>query len=64
VNTWYEYRMVWAAHPWVLAYAIIVLLVLLLSILGTVAGGPFALLFIPGLAGLYVHHLIVMKKAA
>jgi hypothetical protein len=38
-------------------------LVLLLSIVGTVAGGPFALLFIPGLAGLYVHHLIVMRKA-
>jgi hypothetical protein len=63
VNTWYEYRTVWAAHPWVLAYAVIVVMVIALSIIGTFVGGPLAILFIPALAAIYVHHLIVMKKA-
>jgi hypothetical protein len=63
VNTWFEYRTVWAAHPWLLVYAMVVVLVLLLSIIGTaLGGGPLALLFIPALAGAYVHHLLVMKR--
>lgn len=63
MNTWFDYRTVWAAHPWLLVYAIIVVAVLVLSIIGTAAGGgPLVLLFIPGLAGLYVHHLMVMKR--
>lgn len=63
MNTWFEYRTVWAAHPWLLVYAMVVVLVLLLSIIGTaLGGGPLALLFIPALAGAYVHHLLVMKR--
>jgi hypothetical protein len=63
MNTWFDYRTVWAGHPWILAYAIIVVAVLLLSIVGTaVGGGPLAILFIPALAGAYAHHLMVMKR--
>jgi hypothetical protein len=63
VNTWFDYRRVWAAHPWVLAYAVVVLAVLLLSIVGTAAGAvPLMILFVPALAGVYVHHLLVMKR--
>jgi hypothetical protein len=63
VNTWFDYRTVWASHPWLLAYACVVVAALALSVLGTVlGGGPLALLFIPALAGAYVHHLLVMKR--
>jgi hypothetical protein len=62
VDTWFAYRSVWAAHPLLLVYAIVVVLVLALAILGTVSGGPLAILFIPGLAGVYVHHLMIMKR--
>jgi hypothetical protein len=63
VNTWFEYRTAWAASPWLLAYACVVVAALLLSVVGTVlGGGPLALLFIPALAGAYVHHLLVMKR--
>lgn len=63
VNTWFDYRTVWAGHPWVLAYAVVVVLVLVLSIVGTAAGAvPLMILFVPALAGVYVHHLMVMKR--
>ncbi|MGH8861144.1 MAG: hypothetical protein ACRDVG_07895 [Jatrophihabitantaceae bacterium] len=62
MNTWYDYRSVWSAHRWVLAYAIIVVSVLIVSIIATFVGATFALLFIPALAGVYVHHLIVQKR--
>lgn len=53
----------WAKHPWLMVYAVIVVLVLVLSIIGTVAGhSPLAILFIPALGGAYVHHLLVMKR--
>jgi hypothetical protein len=63
MNTWFDYRAVWAKHPWLMVYAVIVVLVLVLSIIGTVAGhSPLAILFIPALGGAYVHHLLVMKR--
>ncbi len=63
MNTWFDYRTAWAAHPWLLAYACVVVAALALSIVGTIlGGGPLALLFIPALAGAYVHHLLVMKR--
>lgn len=62
MGTWYDYRTAWAAHPWLLAYAVVVVAVLGLAVVGTFVGGPLALLFIPSLAGLYVHHLMVMKR--
>ncbi len=62
VHTWYDYRTVWARHPWVFAYAVIVAAVFLLAVAGTVIGGPLAILFIPSLAGAYVHHLLVMRR--
>ena len=63
MNTWYDYRAVWATHPWLLVYAIIVVAVLVLSLVGTVvAPGPLAILFVPALGGIYAHHLMVMKR--
>ena len=63
VNTWYDYQAVWANHRWVMAYAVIVVAVLLLAIVGTILQfGILALLFIPALAGAYAHHMMVMKR--
>jgi hypothetical protein len=63
METLFEYRLVWARHPWLLVYAIIVAAVLILSIVGTIMGtGILALLFIPALAGVYVHHMMVQKR--
>jgi hypothetical protein len=62
-NAWFNYRVVWGTHPWVLAYAVVIVLVFALSVFGTVVGkGPLMILFIPSLAGLYYHHLLVMKR--
>lgn len=62
METWFDYRRVWAAYPWLLVYAVIVVAVLALAIVGTVMGNLLAVLFIPALAGGYVHHLMVMKR--
>jgi hypothetical protein len=62
VETWFDYRTVWATHPWVLAYAVVVVAVFAVAVAGTFVGGPLAILFIPSLAGAYAHHLMVMKR--
>jgi hypothetical protein len=63
VNTWYDYRAVWSAHPWVLAIAVVAVALIAVAVVETIDRGPLAFLFIPGLAAIYVHHLIVMKKS-
>jgi autotransporter translocation and assembly factor TamB len=62
VNVWYDYRTVWSMHPWVLVYALIVVAIFVLAVVGTFIGGPLAILFIPSLAGAYAHHLLVQKR--
>jgi hypothetical protein len=62
VEFWFDYRRVWAGHPWVLVYAVLVVLVLVLAVIGTIVRNPLAILFIPALAGIYVHHMLVMKR--
>ena len=62
LTTWYDYRTVWARHPWLAVYAALVVAIFVLSIVGTIFSGPLAILFIPSLAGAYVHHLMVMKR--
>ena len=63
MDLWFDYRRVWARHPALLAYFVVVAAVLVLAIYGTVARvGILALLFIPALAGGYAHHLMVMKR--
>lgn len=52
----------WAAHPWILGYAVIVLAVLVLAVVGTFQRNALAILFIPSLAGMYVHHMLVQKR--
>ena len=64
VQTWWDYRAVWAAYPWLLAYATTVVAVFLVAVVGTFVGGPLAILFIPSLAGAYLHHLMAMKRLA
>ena len=63
MNVWFDYRSVWARHPLLMAYFIIVVAVLALAIYGTVTRtGLLAILFVPALAGGYAHHLMVMKR--
>ena len=63
MDLWYDYRRVWARHPWLMAYFAIVVVVLALAVYGTIARvGILALLFIPALAGGYAHHLMAMKR--
>ena len=63
VNLWFDYRKVWAAHPLLLAYFVIVVVVLALAIYGTATRtGVLAILFIPALAAGYYHHMMVMKR--
>jgi hypothetical protein len=62
VDVWFDYRRVWAGHPWLAVYAVIVVLVLILAIVGTAMRNPLAILFIPALAGGYIHHMMVMKR--
>lgn len=62
MDTWYDYRTVWAGQPWLAVYFVIVVLVFLLAVVGTLVGGLYAILFVPSLAGAYVHHLMVMKR--
>jgi hypothetical protein len=63
VELWWDYRRVWARHPLLLIYFVIVIAALVLAIYGTVTRtGALALLFIPSLAGGYAHHLMVMKR--
>ena len=62
VSTWYDYRTAWAAQPWLLVYALIVVTVFAVAVVGTFVGGPLAILFIPSLGGAYVHHLLVTRR--
>jgi hypothetical protein len=62
VDTWWDYRRVWAAHPWIAVYAGIVVAVFALAVYGTVVRDPLAILFIPALGGAYAHHLLVTKR--
>jgi hypothetical protein len=60
---WAEYRAVWRSRPWVLLVAILAVVVLVVSVAETFTAGPLAFLFIPGLALLYLHHLLVKRAA-
>jgi uncharacterized membrane protein AbrB (regulator of aidB expression) len=62
VDLWFDYRRVWATHPLLLAYAALVIVVFAMAIVGTVMRNPLAILFVPALAGAYVHHMLVMKR--
>jgi hypothetical protein len=61
---WAAYRAAWRRRPWVLLIGILAVAVLVVSIVATVAGGPLAFLFIPGLALLYGQHLLVKGDAS
>jgi hypothetical protein len=61
VDTWYQYRLAWTAHRWVVLVAFVGVLLIVGSIVGMVVGGPLIVLFIPGLAILYIHHLVAQK---
>jgi hypothetical protein len=62
VNTWYDYRAAWSAHPWVLGLALAAAVMMAAGVVGTIVGSALALFFIPGLAGIFIHHLIVVRK--
>lgn len=58
-----DYIAVWQRRPWVLLIGIAAVACLVVSIFQTVMVGPLAILFIPGLALLYLQHLIVKRSA-
>lgn len=62
-STWTTYRSAWRRRPWLLLLAIIAVVLIVLSLVATVAHGPLALLFIPGLAVAYLHHELVRRSA-
>lgn len=57
-----DYMAVWQRRPWVLLIGIAAVACLVVSIFQTVMVGPLAILFIPGLALLYLQHLIVKRS--
>lgn len=61
MTTWYQYRDVWAAHPWMLFVAIGSLALLVAGVVGTALGSVLAVCFIPGLAALFGHHVLAGK---
>jgi hypothetical protein len=62
VHSWYDYRRVWSAHPWVLAVFVLAVACVIAGIIGTVVVNTLAIVFIPGLLIGYGHHLIVTRK--
>ena len=61
MDTWFDYRKVLGGPPWLLIYTVLAVAALVLAVIGTVERNALAILFIPGLAALYYHHLQVMK---
>jgi hypothetical protein len=57
-----DYVAVWQRRPWVLLIGIAAVGLLVVSIAQTAMMGPLAFLFIPGLALLYLQHLIVKRS--
>lgn len=63
MELWYEYVDVWSTHRALLAAFVLACAVVVLAIVATFSHGVLAILFIPGLAALYGHHLLVKKLA-
>jgi hypothetical protein len=62
VRTWYEYREAWSGRPWLLLLGVLAVALVVAGLVGTVLADPLAFLFIPGLAVLYAHHLLVQRE--
>ena len=62
MDTWYAYRLVWSAHPWVAAVFVLAIACVIAGVVGTVAVNVLAILFIPGLLLGYGHHLLITRK--
>lgn len=60
---WDTYRAVWRRRPWILLIGIVAVVLLVVSFVATFARGPLAFFFIPGLALLYVQHLLVQRSS-
>ncbi len=61
---WGEYLAAWRVRPWLPLVAVVAVVLLVVSIAETFSAGPLAFLFIPGLALLYLHHLLVKRTSA
>ena len=62
MQTWYDYRAAWSRRPWIVLIAVVAALMLIAGIVGTIMGSPIAVAFIPGLAAIYIHHLVAQKS--
>ena len=61
VTFWWEYRAAWERRPWLLPIAVVAVVAILAGVVGTAIQSPLAFLFIPGLAVLFLHHLLVQR---
>jgi hypothetical protein len=61
-TTWAEYRAAWRSRPWVLLVGIVAVVLVVVSVAETFTHGPLAFLFVPGLALVYLHHMIVRRS--
>lgn len=57
-SVWQQYRAGWRARPWVLLVLLLGVVLLAAAVVGTATRSPAAALFVPGLAIVYVHHLL------
>ncbi len=62
MSTWDGYRGAWSRHPWLLIVAVIGAIMVLVGIVGTVMGKLAAVLFVPGLLLLLLHHFLVARR--
>ncbi len=61
VTFWWDYRAAWARRPWLMAVAVLAAVMVLAGIVGTALRNPLLFFFIPGLAVLFLHHLLVQR---
>lgn len=60
---WDEYLAGWRRRPWLVLLAALAVVCVAFSIVGTVRRDPVSILFIPGLALLYLHHILIRRSA-
>ncbi|PZS13251.1 MAG: hypothetical protein DLM57_17065 [Pseudonocardiales bacterium] len=61
-TAWAAYRAAWRSRPWLALIVVAAAVLIVVSVAQTFTRGPLAFLFIPGLALVYVHHLIVRRS--
>lgn len=61
MNTWYHYRAAWERAPWLLAFGVLGVLMVVAGVIGTVLLNFLAFVFVPGLLAVLAHHFLAMR---